>query len=537
MKSQYLAKLARPGRARNVSYRTLAAPTAGWSTVENLANTSPATAMRLDNFRPTTTGIVCRGGSRTHATISGDGSPVISMMNYNAPLNKKLFAATEVAIFDVTSVADAHVPPAAAVTGQTSGYYSFVDFTTSGGSFMTAVNGTDPLLLYDPVNGWRQITAVSAPAITGLATSQLSFVWVYKNRQFFIESASLRAHYLPVGSIAGALKTIDLNGVMQRGGYLVFGATWSGDAGDGLGDRCVFVTSEGEAAIYQGGDPDSTTDWQLVGRYDLTKPLGPRATMRAGGDLIVCTEDGLVPIAAAIAKDVSILNLASISRQISKDWQREAVARRSLPWEIVKWPEKAYAIVSVPVTTAGQPPISFVVNTVTGAWCRYTNWDTRCLILHNSQLYFGTNDGRVMLAEVGGNDDGAGIYYTCVSNPDHLGQRGSLKTVLQGRASYVGSTPYIDRVSVSMDYSVVLPSPPSTAPDAQANEWDAGKWDDARWDATASPALVQGRWVSLGRTGFAIQYQIQITGALTPLPDTEFISLDVSFETGGVIVG
>lgn len=537
MKSQYLAKYAKPGRVRNVQYRTLPAPTAGWSIVENLANTSPATAMVLDNFRPTTTGILCRGGSRTHATISADGDPVISMMNYNAPLNKKMFAATETAIFDVTSVADPTVPPAAAVTGQTSGYYSFVDFTTSGGSFLTAVNGTDSLLLYDPVNGWRAITDVSTPSITGLATSALSFVWVYKNRQFFIEANSLRARYLPVGSIAGALKTIDLNGVMQRGGYLVFGATWSGDAGDGLDDRCVFVTSEGEAAIYQGGDPDSTTDWQLVGRYDLTRPLGPRGTMRAGGDLIVCTEDGLVPIAAAISKDVSILNLASISRPISKDWQREAVARRSLPWEIVKWPEKAYAIVSCPVTASGQPPISFVVNTVTGAWCRYTNWDTRCLILHNSQLYFGTNDGRVKLAEVGGNDDGAGIYYTCIGNPDHLGQRGSVKSVLQGRASYVGSTPYLDRVSVSMDYSVVLPSPPGTVADVKSNEWDTGKWDDATWDAPESAPSVQGRRVSLGRTGFVMQYQIQITGALTPIPDTEFISLDVSFEAGGVIVG
>ena len=45
-----------------------------------------------------------------------------------------------------------------------------------------------------------------------------------------------------------------------------------------------------------------------------------------------------------------MLDQSSVSRAISPDWRREAKARRSLPWEIVKWPERAYALVSLPVT-------------------------------------------------------------------------------------------------------------------------------------------------------------------------------------------
>lgn len=538
MKSAFLAKNAKPGRARNTQIVTLPAPIAGWSTAGSLANPTPATAQVLENWRPTTTGIRARGGSRTHATVSIAGDPVESLISFNAPSGKKLFAATETKIFDVTTVADPVVPPAAVVTGQTNGYYSYTDFTTSGTEFLTIVNGHDLLRLYDPVGGWQVVTGVSAPvAITGIAsTAMLSFVWVYRQRQFFIQASTLLLRYLPVSSVGGALGTVDLNGVFQRGGSLYFGSTWSMDTGDGLDDKIVLVTDQGEVAVYQGSNPADANDWQLVGRYDLAEPLGPRGSMHAGGDLLILTEDGIVPISVAVSKDRAAIDLSTISREIGPDWRREAAARRTLPWEIVKWPERSYAIVNCPVTNDEQQPICFVVNTQTGAWCKYTNWDTRCMILHAGQLYFGTNDGRVKLAEVGGNDDGAGIYYSCVANPDNLGVPGAIKTVHQARATYIGSTPFIDKLSVSMNYTIELPSPPDATADISSNEWDSGLWDVALWDGPESPVQVLARWRSIGRSGYVMQWQSQITGGLTPLPDTELVSIDVSFEIGATIV-
>ncbi|TIN05071.1 MAG: hypothetical protein E5Y51_32565, partial [Mesorhizobium sp.] len=58
-------------------------------------------------------------------------------------------------------------PPAASITGQTSGYYSYVNFTTSGGSFVVAVNGTDFLQLYSTTFDWT--------AVNSLATYRLNF--------------------------------------------------------------------------------------------------------------------------------------------------------------------------------------------------------------------------------------------------------------------------------------------------------------------------------------------------------------------------
>lgn len=534
MKSQYLARTVKPGRARNANTQTLPAPINGLVTSESVLGMVQASAFQLDNWFPTRRGVKARKGTRTAASISTIGAPVQSLIAYNAPTTKKLFAASTTSIFDVTSVGSPTVPPAASVTGRTSGYYSFVNFSTTGGQFMTVVNGTDPLLLYDPVNGWVPITAASTPAITGGSTSDLQQVWVYRNRQFFIQARSLIARYLPVGAVAGALGTIDMNGVFQKGGSLVLGATWSIDAGNGLDDKCVFITDQGEVAIYQGSNPADAAQWSLVGLYEIGAPLGRRATMKSGGDLMIATKQGLLPISASIQKDTAEIGTMALTRNIEPDWRKLAVERATLPWEILRSDTGGFTIVSVPVTADGQEAFAYVMNTETGKWCRYTNWDGRCMVQHAGNLYFGTSDGRVKMADVGGNDDGAAIYYTCVGNPEAFGNPAGQKTILQAKATFLSSTPFIPQISASMDYDVVVPAPPNTADDVPSNEWDNATWEVSTWDASQASQAYSSTVVAIGRSGNVMQYQVQVTGALTPAPDTEFVTLDVSYETGAV---
>lgn len=537
MKSAYLTKAAsKPGRQRTSQVKSYPAPIGGWNTACSLVAPVPATARRLDNWRPTSTGIAMRGGNVTHATVSVGGAAV-SFASFNPPTNKKLFACTTDSIFDVTTVADPGVVPTAAVSGQTNGYYSYVNFTTSGGEFLVMVNGHDPMQQYDAVGGWKQITDSSTPAITGLETSKLSFVWPYRNRLFFIQAASLNVKYLPVGAVAGALGNIDLNGVAIHGGALIAGGTWSQDTGDGLDDKIVFLTDQGEVIIYQGSNPADASDWKLVGRYDSAKPLGPRAMYRMGGDLVILTEIGAIPVSALVANELAKLNLIAPSAPIHPDWRREAQARRALPWESEKWTEMSYVMVSVPSTQPGQDPLCFVMNTETGSWCRYTNWDARCIIVHNGKLYFGTNDGRVCQGEVGGKDGDQGIYYTCVSNPEQLGAPSYTKTIQEMRATFYGNTPFNPLLSASMDYKVELPSPPDSADDSTStwatSQWDTGLWDQAVWDAQPDEESAEVIIESIGRTGFAVQWQVQITGATVATPNRELIAIDLSHDMGG----
>lgn len=515
---------------------TFPAPVKGWVTNQSLVSAMPMSAYSLINFFPTATGLALRGGSVKRATIGTD--PVESFITYNAGGIKRIWACDETTIREVTSPADPNTPPAAAVSGQTSGYYSYVNFTTSGDSYVIAVNGTDSLRLYTAsTTSWAAITAVSAPiSMTGVETWRLSAVWLYRNRLFFIEGGLMRFHYLPVDSVGGALTQVNLSGVFQKGGSLLFGGTWSLDAGDGVDDKCVFITTEGEAAVYEGSYPGDAT-WRLVGRYELTEPMGKRGTMRAGGDLIIATKQGMVPISQAINKDAAALSLAAISRNIEPDWRREASRRTTLPWEVVKWPEKGYAIVSLPITSDGQEAWQFVVNLQTGAWTKFEGWPTRCLELFNSRLYFGTNDGAVFEGEINGKDDNGPIYYTAIGNPDHLKQVGQYKAVHQARATFISATPYEPKISFSVNYEVDLPPAPDAADGGPASLWDSGLWDQALWDQNPpTPAVSGGRWISIGASGHVVQWQLQITGFLAQNPITEFVQLDATYTSGGVVV-
>lgn len=508
--------------------KTFASPVRGWVTNMNLSAATPGAALVLDNWIPTQTGIKARGGSIEYADIGAD--PVTSLFVYRISGVSKLFAADEGSIWNITST------PSEDVTSQTGGYYSTTQFETSGGTYLFAANGTDSLRRYDGTS-WLAITGVSAGAITGVTTSTLSHVWVWKNRLFFVQGGTMVSWYLSVDSIAGAASDHTLAGVFQRGGSLLFGATWSIDAGDGVDDKCAFISTEGEVAIYEGTDPADPDKFALVGRYDLGgKPLGKNAWMRAGGDLLIATLDGLVPLSQVLNKDPAALSLAAVSRNIEPDWRTEAVARQSIPWDMEKWDEENLAVVALPVVGSSTPARTFIVNMETGAWSRFTGWDTRSLAVHSGALYYGTSDGKIMLANSGGSDDGSTYVCAMALHFDHMKRPGQFKTLKQARATFRGSKPFTPKLSASVDYAQIFPTAPSSVANYTVDTWDSGLWDTAVWDASSSESVTSTRWVSITGAGFTHALQLQITFGVTPSPDCELMAIDVTMEIGGLVV-
>lgn len=593
-------------RARPKSFL---APTLGWVSATNLAASPPGSAQRLENFYPTTTGIRMRSGCQKHATASAAGEPAESLMAYIGGVTRKMFTAANGNIIDISNPADESVEPTADVTGQTSDYYTFANFATSGGYYMHVANGTDAMLIFDgtnwyPTSGTALVAlnydAETAPftagatltggtsgaqgnivkviddgttgtlwlnsvtgtfqdneaitdsatgsatvngtatqligAITGVTTSDISHVGVYRNRLWLVDN-TMTVYYLPVDSITGAASSVNLAGVFRRGGHVMFTATWSFDAGDGPDDTIVFASSEGEFAVYQ-SDPADAAGWGLIGVYDASPPLGKNAHIRVGGDLLVLTEIGLVPLTAIKNKDPAALALAAVSRNIQPDWLQEVSTRRTLPWEIVKWTARNIAYVTCPVASAVTvtSPICFAVNLETGAWSKVTGWDTRCMVLHDDSVYFGTNAGLVMQADVSGADDGELIYYTYVGHADHLGTVGQTKTVRQARAVFRATADFNPKLSVSQDYQISLPSYPVATDVAARGDWDVGLWDDATWDAGLNFFNVTTQWVSIGVTGFAHHPQLQIVSGSLSTAKAELVAFDVLYEPGGFAV-
>ncbi len=525
----------RPTAARPAAMKakTFPAPRRGWVLSENYAIQSPETALTLDNWFPTTTGIRVRGGRAKSATLAG-AIPVRSMWEYIGASGRKRFAADLDKVYDITTPSTPTTPISATVTGRTSGYYSTVQMTTVGGIYQYCFNGTNSPLLYDGTS-FTPITGVSTPAITGVTTSLLSQGWVYSNRIFMVQGGTQTAWFLPVDSVGGAAQDISLAGVFQDGGALLFGATWSLDAGDGVNQKCVFVSTTGEVAIYQGTDPSDPTKWSIQGVYNISRPLGMKAIMQAGGDLLIATEEGVIALSEAVSKDSAALSLSAVSRAIEPEWRKEAKDRISLPFEILKWSANSMMVVSLPPVT-GLDDICFVCNIQTGAWARFTNWQTRCMSLFNGRGYFGANDGCIYEMEAGGSDDGTPYTAAYSGAFDHLDAPGVTKTITMARTIFKAATPIIAKVSGSTDYAETLPSAPSSPANFLTSEWDSGLWDSALWDTSNIKASYKTGWVGIGETGFSFAPQVQVTYGVTPLPRVELVAFDIAYEQGGLIV-
>lgn len=518
--------------------RNLASPYSFQPPVRGVVLNEPATsakpggALVLENWLPTTTGARTRGGSLKVATIGT--APVRRLWTFKSGNALELFASDDENIFNITSVADVNVPPTPVVTDQSAGYYSVAQFGTAGGNYLYAVNGADDAQLYDGLT-WKAINTLSTPAFTGVATAALSFVWSYASRLFFVEKNTMNAWYLPVDSIGGGAQVFSLAGVFQEGGSLLFGGKWSLDAGDGLDDKCVFVSTEGEVAIFQGSNPGSATDWQKVGVYKITAPVGPNATMQAGGDLLIGAADGIVPISEAVNKDAAALSLSAVTRTIEPEWKRNVPLRSALPWEIMKWPTNNLMMVSLPAADDSVPSLCFAANLQTGAWGFITGWDARCMVHFGSSGYFGTSNGTIHQMDVTGSDDG--LPYTCtyVGLPDQMKSPGVHKVIQSARATFLANIAFKPKISASMNYRVKLPTPPASMANATIDLWDVGLWDVAVWDA-GSVSDVLTKWVSIGKSGFAISPQIQITFGGNIAPRIELVQFDVMYERGGVMV-
>ena len=506
---------------------TVPAPIRGWILNENLATVQPAGARVLDNWLCTTTGVRVRGGTALHCTLP---DPVVSLFSFNSQIDK-FFAATETGVFDISAPADPVVEMAETVTGQTSGEYSVVQFGTAGGDYLYAVNGTDAPLLFDG-STFVSVTGVSTPAITGVTTSALSAVWSFANRLFFIEAGSMNAWYLGVDSIGGAANSFSLAGVFRQGGSLLFGAVWSLDTGAGLDDKCVFVSTEGEIAVYAGTNPGSAADWSLQGLYSMPRPLGKTSFTQAGGDLLIATEIGLIPVSSALQTDVAAIEARAVSVAIAPYWQ-DRVRMLLGSWNVVKAPRRGVMFISQP-DSAGATKTCLAVNVLTGAWSRCTGWDTQCLGYFDGNPYYGALDGKVYLMDVGGSDAGASYTAVMLGQFDHMGAYGRKKSIRQGRATFQASSPFNARLSALADYNNTLSAPPETVANYSSDVWDVGLWDVAIWDADSTPET-RSNWVAMGATGATIAPELQLTFGVTPTPDIELVAIDLEFHLGAVV--
>lgn len=548
--------------AQHLQTATLAAPTRGISQSENDAFMTAGGAVVQDNWLPTLRGVKLRGGTALHCDLHAghgwdvskwnvsawdanpvitpsDRRPVISMFEYiNGASVHRMFAGQPTMLYDVS------LPAAALVkSGQTDGNYSTTQMANASGEHLIAVNDSgDPPLHYDGIT-WETFNTgqLTGPAGSGVETGLgLTQVWTYQGRMFFIQGGTLNAYYLNVGEYKGALSQIPLGGSAAKGGALLFGATWSLDTGSGTDDKCVFVTTEGELLVFSGVNPGDPTGWAQQGRYAIGRPMGKNAHLLIGGDLLIATVDGIVPVSQAINKDAGTLDLALPTRNIRPMWRAEVAAKSNFPWTMKRWDTFGGVFVTWP---GGLPGSRYcgVMNNATMAWCRLVGYDALCFAGMNGDFFYGTQDGTIVQCERGGTDQGLPYVATLVGGWELFQAPSSEVVWWQARAIFAAapSQPFVPQLQAAVDYLVTVPPPPPPGADpGVADVWDQGLWDVARFDqpSLARPPLRNTMWVSIGRTGFAHAPIVQITVAQAAPPDVELLAISATYERAGVNV-
>lgn len=368
----------------------------GWNARDSVYDMPPNDAVLLINMFPTLTDVRRRGGLNPYAT--GMESIIYALMVYNPPgasSASKLFATTATKIYDISGTPTSTVTPSAVVTGLTYGRWQHVNFTTSGGSYLVLANGTDSVYEYDGTS-WVAITGVSTPAITGITTSSLINVFAFKKRLFFVEKNKLKVWSLAVDSISGAATGFDLSSQFKKGGYIVTGGALTRDGGDGMDDLFVVISNNGEAVIYQGTDP--STDFVLVGRYDIAPPLGYKSMMKYGSDLLVMTAVGVVELGKVMSLDVSKQEYFALTDKIRNAFTQSTYAYLSGFYLNPTYDSVSYVFSSC-YYPAGRMlmfmmPTSgdlFVQNADTGAWCRFRDMKVESAVVYKDVLLFGSN--------------------------------------------------------------------------------------------------------------------------------------------------
>lgn len=477
-----------PGREPGVLPASIPPPVRGWNTIDSIAAMDPTFAIALDNWFPYQTSVKTRPGAEAWAT--GFTDRVFSLMTYSSGTNSQFFASTDSDFYDITTAG----PVGASVHSVANGLWDSLNFTTGAGvNYLVAANTSQAGDFVRAYNGssWQIIDGSSTPAITGVNTDDLSNLAVFKNRLWFIERNSLQAWFLPVGAFGGAT-LFPLSAIFPRGGRLVQVETWTIDGGSGVDDLLVFLTSEGEAAVYKGTDPTSANTFGLVGVYYIGAPAGnedsSRCLIKYGGDLLYVSTLG-VGLFSQLLQSATIDRMQMFSRNIETAFQT-AFARSGseLGWQVIQYSEGSFILVNIPLTDENGPYEQYVMNTTNTAWCRFTGWDGTCFGVFDGKLFQGQAN-RVSRCWTGASDFGSNIVAFAKTAYNYFESRGQQKQWTLYRPIFESTGPLSTTIAMglSVDFSDSNIFSGSMGSSATPGQWDSALWDFAQWDgATVS---------------------------------------------------
>lgn len=502
------------------------APVGGWNARDALSAMNPIDAVELINWVPGNGVVTGRGGSLTKIEdVTGAGDSVETLIPYEGDASTAFLAAAGGEVWDITDL----TTPVSLGSAFNSDAWQWCAFNNN----LMLVNGEDLPQLY---NG----TTLAAASLSGPPITDIVGVISFKGRAFYWLKSSASFWYAAAGGFQGALTEFPLANFTQSGGVISLMLSWTRDSGDGVDDLLAIVFNTGETIIYQGDNPDVATQWSMIGRWMIGKPINIRAHARYNSTEIIGTQIG------AMGLDEAIQNVAPpdafgglVVRAMNAATSQYG---DNTGWQFIFYTPANLFLINVPVSDTQS--VQYVRNTNTGRWTQFQGWNARCFGLYNKRLYFGTPDGAIVLADTSVtddlqnaySDDGTPILYSATTAYQKFGEPG-LKTQLS--ACRVVTTVF-DPSSLSLnafaDYRT-KPLPPIQLPnEIVEGVWDVAAWDDVYWGGPNSldptTLLANPSFRPVQTYGFAIALSVRYQSRVQ---NVNWYSTEFVFKQGGIV--
>lgn len=541
-----------PRRPSRLKTAHLAAPVGGINRIDPASEMPAEDAVFLYNLIAAELGLRSRLGSREWVTgMTGvTDNTVRSVVPFKGSKSNgssdKLFANTDSGIWDVSTSTAAPAAPGGATAFGTSN----ADSGWGVGVTCVDANGNHNLLYTDETNGYfvyREATndwikptlGGGATQVSNVDPATFAHVCLFAHRAWFTQRDSTSAWYLGAfGSpaIYGAATKFDFGPYFPHGGSLVGLYNWTTGGGTGIGNLLVAISAGGDIVIFQGTDPSSATTWSLAGVwYAGGLPFGRRIANDFGGDLLILTTTGILPLSRLVIGDPIVDRTVYSTGKIANLFNAAMVTSSGLRgWSIRLHPQDNTLLVTIP-TAAGQPTNQLAMALANRSWSQYRGLNMLCNEVWNGQMYFGTTDGKVCLHT----DYIDGVL---LSNPNAytpidcsvLSAFQNLEVPRQKRVAMIrpkllvsGSQPVVS-CAAKYNYDLTEIGAPTGNPSATGASWDAAVWDNANW---------QGDYVSnqpvVGSAGIGID--VAIATRFSAVSRTVLAGWDVTFDTGGFL--
>ena len=404
--------------------------------------------------------------------------------------------------------------------------------TDYNGTYVITKTGTNTftyVMATTPASNATTVPTYTITGITGVNSNTFVNVNLFKNRLYFCVNNSLSFWYLDVEAISGPATEFPLGAIFRNGGYLQAMGTWTLDAGYGVDDFAVYVTSMGEIAVYQGFDPSDPNNWAMKGLWQMGQTFNRRCFFKWGGDLLLLTQDGLVPLTSALQSD----RLDPRINLTDKIYYAVSLAAsnysQNFGWQINYLAEANMLILSIPTSNGME---QYVMNTINKSWARFTGIQAYCFTVSGDQdMHFGGN-GYVGLFFNGYSDNNTNIVATAQQAYNYFESRGQLKRFTLVRPIFQtdnGLPTVLCGISTDFD-TVPLTNQIAFNPSiANTGIWDSAKWDQKNWGG----GLVTTKyWQGVTGTGFSASINLNVASQGI---DFHWASVDYVMERGGVL--